>query len=208
MRKTVTRLLRSIDRRRRRINATRLDLADRLRRRGAASPDADYDPVIEHLDAELAAVRDRLLDAELAYGVDQDTLRKCRRWRAVTYRGLRDLHAPIPRLLENLGIIVHSGARSSCPDGLVREVGATLETLRGLERPPAPAGGLRLDPTPLISQLEAAQSSLVADLGAVSRAETEVKLSHRAANDAFGRAGRVLSWVSRTVESLDGLAAS
>lgn len=206
MRKSVTKLLSSITRQRRRLLRSGALIGARLASRPVAPSAFDYAPVFDHLDAELAAAQCSVHAAEANWSLGQSEVDERREDRDRAFARLRDLHAPVPRLLRHLKVPMPPSGTAASPEALACQVARTVYVLRRLEpEPPAPVGGVSLDPGPLAEQLETHSRRLEDQLRALSLAESQLKVSRPKADDAFASAGRVLSWVSRTIESLEGL---
>lgn len=208
MRNSVVKLLGSIQRERRRLRRRRAIIGARLAERAAIPAGFDYTPVFDHLDAELVAAAESLHVAEATYDLNLGRVEKRHKARDLAVAELRDLHAPVPNLLRHLNVTMPSRSRTAeSPEAVSHEVAATVCVLRGLERhPPAPVGGISLDPGRLADQLETHCRRLEGTIVGLAMAESAVKSCKPAADRTSATAGRVLSWVARTLNSLDGLA--
>ena len=207
MRTSIVKLLSSIGRERRRLRRRRAIVGARLAGRSTLPSGLDYLKVFDHLDAELEAVANALRCAEATHDLNLARVEERREARDRAATALRDLHAPVPNLLRHLNVPMPRSRAAESPEAVGREAARTVCVLRRLERdPPAPVGGISLDPGPLAEQLESHGRHVEDAIVGLGMAESAVKSGHSMADQKFAVAGRVLSWVARTLESLDGLA--
>lgn len=209
MRKPISKLLKSIVRLRATLQAFRDGIVRQLAERPAAAG-TSYGPVFDHLQAELAAVEPELSVAEDAYDVAQFRAGELREKRGLAVSRLSGEHVPIERLLRCQTHLKGVGAVAGTPQCrfvLARQVRRTARFLRKLEREqPALACGIKIDAGDLAGGLEAGLGRLEASIAGVNEADGHVALAQERANRAFAEAERVVSWVTRTFESLGGLA--
>ena len=216
MRKPVRQCLRLIADLRSSIRESRDSLSRQLARRAAAlsgAPAGDatiYQPILDYLDAELAAAHRELADAERAYDAAQPELPRLRRRRDAVAAELRDLAAPLPRLLRGLPGLPGAGIPVALPEspvGLADLLPDILDFLRRLERNPSPPiAGIRIDAGALAAELEPRMRRLEDCLRSVGKAGVAEDCARTLANQALARARRVATWVGLTLENLAGLA--
>ncbi len=212
MRKAASRRLESITRLRRILRGSRDQLDRRLRRLLAARSEAgfSYRPIVGHLDGELLTVERRLAEAEDAYGLAQLQPPALRRQRDQQVFELYEYYDSIRRLLaavfsRRYGTgIADPVPRAAQP--LIRHVRLTSSLLRSLKRDSPALAGVELDPGALAGELEPRADRLEAVCEALEDAGVAVGLDRESADQALAEAGRVVSWVARSLEGLYRLA--
>ncbi len=210
-RKSVRKVLKSIAQLRATLRSERDRIGGRLGQRlgapiGAAQA---YRTVLEHLEAELAALDTDLADAEDAYARVKQRLAELRQRRGRAASGLYKLHAPVQRLLASFpegrgaGIV---GLTAAAPRPLAEQAARTVDFLRQLEHaPPPPIRGIIIDPGAAASDLEAAGGRLEAVLEELEGAEARAAAARAEAETVIAHAGSVAPWVTRAIEGLAGL---
>ncbi len=214
-RKPARQLLKSIATLRATIRSSRELLARRLAERPAAcrpaaGATADYRPVFDHFDAELAATRSELAAAEDTYDVSQAISFEARQARDRVASQVHDQHTSIERFcrsqpqLNGVGIV---GPTPRNAEALALQVSWTLDFLRDFERNPRPlVGGAIIDAGVVADDLETGLPLLKAAIVTVAATDADVLWARQRANRVFAEACEVLSWVARTYGSLGGLA--
>ncbi len=229
MRKASRKLLKSIAKFRTRLQADRADLARLLAARPAAERIAPlaaatpvplegsiYDPVFDHLDAELAAAETELAAAEKAHFAGQEDLVLLRRKLELANSNLSARHATIERFCRSQPGLKGGGIVASTPkdpDALAYQAWLTLEFLRSLEadaaagrNPPALAPGVSIDAGVVAKDLEAGLPPLEAATTAVVEARSANVMALARADQSLAEAERLLTWVTGVLENLRGLA--
>ena len=215
-RKAVDKRLKSIARLRTVIASSRDRLSCRLAERPAA-PRVErfsYGPVLDHLQAELAAVERRLTAAECAYAADQAKLASARQTRNRRVSDLYTLQCDARRLLQvvlgprqqlELHMIGDTPSRSPLP--LARQVKQTIPFLRNLEHvPPPPALAVTFDAPAFADKLQADLERVETSCAALARAEHATIAARCRADEAVAEVDRVFPWVLQAFEGLCRLA--
>ncbi len=212
MRKASSKLLRTIAQAHWMIGYWRESLCRELAERPAAPRRAarGYGMLLDHFDAELAVVAQKVGDAERRYAEEKVRPHKLRLVRDFHAAELGDLHKPLPRFLGSRPELTGCHVVRPAPkarEGLARQVERTLDFLRGLDGDvPGPMGGIIFDSAELAGDLETGLRELEASVNALEGAEAEVAFLKDRADTAFGEAKKVASAVVGMMEGLGGLA--
>ncbi len=212
-RKPVRKLLERIAERRTNLRSSRAHLVRRLAARPAAPPGAAgaYGLVLDHLDAELAAVETGVTAAEDGYVQARERVTASRRERNCAADDLRELYIPIQHVVGRLPV---RGApvlafNPDSPAALAHHMPLAIQVLRDLAREPPPKViGVTIDAGVLAGELEAGLAPLEAGLRALIEAESDLQVARARADEAFGPAQPVVKWVSQALGGLRGLADS
>ncbi len=209
MRKPASRRLKSIARLRALLRTSRRHLDAALARRSAAigGEPADYGPLFDHLDAELAAAERHLAATEGAYHHDRfEAASLCQR-RGEAASELYDHQRPTRRLLVQL--VSEPALGSSTPRdarGLARQTRLTLQVLQRLEHRPPPVTGVEVHPRALAARLELRLGRLEDLCDALIAVRASTAASCEQADRALATADGTVSCVAGSLEGLCRLA--
>ncbi len=210
-RKSVRQLLKSLGRLRKTVEIERDRISQRLGGRLAAPPGAAgaHLAVLQHLEAELAALVADLAAAEDKYALVKQRPGELRRQRDRAVAEVYRLHRSLRRLLTSISDVWSRAGGGSTPEDphqLVAEASWTLDFLRELERdPPPPVLGVSLDVAAAIADLEPVHERLEAVLAELTGAESDAKFAQSKADAAMAHTEDVGPWVVQAIESLAGL---
>ncbi len=209
MRKPAARRLKSIARLRSLFRTSREALATALARRSAATGGeaVAYDPLFDHLDAELAAAERHLAAAEDAYHRDRAETSNLRLRRDEAAAELYAHQRPTRRLLLHLGRapeIAESTPRAAA--ALARQTRLTLGLLRHLEGRPQPTEGVEIHHRALAARLQPRLARLEDLCDALLSARAVTAATCEQADGALAAADRVVPGVARSLEGLYRLA--